>query len=145
MECVLCVESCETDLYMALPTQTPAVEEHLESLRAALPPVFTDPATASTALAAHYALVDKALESVNSLKEGIDGEEWGWNDRVELDEDDEGEGDKGADEGQADGEGDVSMADGEAQKGRKGEAPGRKGWTAQETSTYLRTGKIPSL
>lgn len=80
-------------------------------------------------------MTESALQKINELKEGIDGEEWDWKGRVEVDE------------VQADGEEDGARedADGDAVMGSNPVGGGGKAWTVQQVATFLRTGQMPNL
>jgi len=74
---------------------------------------------------------------VNAAKEfsADGGEEWDWKGRVGLEEED-AEDDAAADE-------DSMQIDKPAEKSGKEDGP--RAWTEEETATYLRTGKRPTL
>lgn len=108
------------------------MEAHLADLLASLPPAFTDPTTSSEALAKHVKLTTMAAGKIAALREGMDGEEWDWKGRVEVDEEEE--------EDEEDEGGAITV---EKKAATTTTTTGRK-WTVQEVATYQRTGKLPS-
>lgn len=82
-------------------------------------------------------LVDEAYDRVVALKEfSNDGEEWDWKGRIGLDDEEEER--EGDDETTMD----VDNGGGGGGEGKKEEK--KKGWTEDQVTTYLRTGKKPS-
>lgn len=75
-------------------------------------------------------LTEAASVRIADLKEGVDGEEWDWKGRVEVESDGE--------------EDDEMEVDGVKRKEKVVEpSAGGKGWSIQDVATYQRTGKLP--
>ncbi|KAI5476746.1 hypothetical protein MNV49_007336 [Pseudohyphozyma bogoriensis] len=120
--------------------QSPEIESHLVDLLNALPPLYSNPETFSSALASRNEFTAACVTKITELKESLDGEEWDWKGRVELEEDEEEEdGEEGGKKGGEEENMDVDGAGG----GGGEEAPKGRPWTIQEVAAYQRTGKLP--